>query len=287
MDDAPQFNDVQIVTSSELSAPYNKFDLYVEDSSIVQVYRRLVQNLVPTIGTTFKPLPLSGRNSVIDHAAILEGDNSRPRLFVIDGDADYVVGKSQPLIKNLHVLGCYSIENLILDLDSLCDYLSVMDGKRNPEEFSSDDYFVQLENIIKKYILPVSIFLCVLKVNAYPNSTTTRKIGHFVDLRSDSPRLRKVPYLNFIRSLKSEIVEVSGLEYYNDCVRMTLDTYKSEEACWERMLTGKYSKPTIFADIISKFTNSNTRSESAIANLVPYCNLSLDSELRDKILSMA
>ena len=97
-----------------LYAPYNDIDIFVEDGSLIGVYERVFSRLVRKGMRVAAVIPLGGKRAVLQEAERTNGDMSRRRFFLLDGDFDWSIGKKRR-IPRLYYLKCYSFENFAWD----------------------------------------------------------------------------------------------------------------------------------------------------------------------------
>jgi Protein of unknown function (DUF4435) len=93
---------------------YNDIDVYVEDAACRNMYLRLINRILTPHGHSISTVfPLHGRSKVLETCA---GDQvaDRPRLYIIDGDLDLLLGNPAPNLKHLYRLDVYCAENLLL-----------------------------------------------------------------------------------------------------------------------------------------------------------------------------
>jgi hypothetical protein len=88
-------------------------DIYVEDQGDEQFYTVLMRTAAPQGMTIKRVVGLGGREAVL-HAAANYLD-SKPALFLIDGDLPLVRGDSAPNVARLARLDCYCVENLVIN----------------------------------------------------------------------------------------------------------------------------------------------------------------------------
>ncbi|UTV37664.1 DUF4435 domain-containing protein [Ensifer adhaerens] len=96
-----------------LKRRYNDIEVYVEDTSSPNMWIRLLESLLP-LGTQLKSVNLlNGRKGVLDACRIDQGDDGRKKLYIIDGDFDFLHNRAKPRLKFLHRLPSYCVENLL------------------------------------------------------------------------------------------------------------------------------------------------------------------------------
>jgi hypothetical protein len=110
------------VAYARLFSPYNDIDVFVEDSTYVGVYERLINKVLSGKAHVTRVTPLGPRSEVEQRARLDTGQNPRPRLYIVDGDLDLLAFGRQERIEKLYRLKVYSLENLLLEASALEDY---------------------------------------------------------------------------------------------------------------------------------------------------------------------
>ena len=95
--------------------PYNDIDVYVEDSTYEGVYKKLINKALGGRGSVTSVTALGPKSIVLDRAYNDNDSGGRPRLYIVDGDFDFVALKRQKSARHLYRLNIYSLENLIFE----------------------------------------------------------------------------------------------------------------------------------------------------------------------------
>ncbi len=98
---------------------YNDIDIYVEDSTYVGVYERIINQTLAGRATVTKVIPLGKRSDVEAAAYLDQGIGNRRRLYIVDGDLDQLAFPRQKMATHLYRLRVYSLENLVCELGAL------------------------------------------------------------------------------------------------------------------------------------------------------------------------
>lgn len=97
-----------------LKQRYNDVEIFDEDASGHAMWLRLLRKLLPGNVRLESVNVLGGRGNVIEACRLDQINDGRKKLYIVDGDFDYVTNKSLPRLRHLYRLKAYSIENLIL-----------------------------------------------------------------------------------------------------------------------------------------------------------------------------
>ncbi|MBE3096842.1 MAG: DUF4435 domain-containing protein [Planctomycetes bacterium] len=92
---------------------YNDLDIYVEDTTDLNMYTILINRLLDGKASVRRLLPLGSRTEVLQSCQSDQGDG-RPRLYLIDGDFDLLQGLPPPRMRHFYRLNTYCSENLVL-----------------------------------------------------------------------------------------------------------------------------------------------------------------------------
>ena len=102
-----------------LKTSYNDVDIFVEDKGGQNMWLRLLRPLLPKGKRLSSVNLLGGRESVIAACRLDQAAGKRKRLYIIDGDFDFLLGKPKLRLKRLHRIPAYCIENLLIQEHSL------------------------------------------------------------------------------------------------------------------------------------------------------------------------
>ena len=96
---------------------FNDVDIYVEDTGLgaKKLYEIVFGRVFEGRYRVAEIFPLGGRQAVIDKCKGDSLDSERPRVYVIDGDLELMIGVKARKDKRLVVLSRYCIENYLVD----------------------------------------------------------------------------------------------------------------------------------------------------------------------------
>lgn len=198
-----------------LFRPYNDCDVYVEDTSIVGVHERLINKALLGKGHVQRVIPLGNRREVLEAAKVDITGGGRPRLYVVDGDLDLLARGRNPKYPHLYRLQVYEIENLLLELTRLEDYVAVACPKLArgvalarvdvPGLLSEIDQLLPSYFVVLAVARRLKIKGPIFKLN--PPSVSRQSGGHYVGPSAARLRTR-------LRQLISEMIARVGLARY-------------------------------------------------------------------------
>lgn len=92
---------------------FNSINVYVEDEKCSNVYINLLNRILLPDKSIRKVFSLGGKKAVLAAAVDPKYQSSAPRLFIVDGDFDHLLGVEPPHEPNILRLGCYCLENVL------------------------------------------------------------------------------------------------------------------------------------------------------------------------------
>lgn len=109
---------------------WNDIDVFIEDTSpcTIKVYEELLNRLAGGIFKIGKVIPLGNRAQVIQSCMQDQANRGRPRMYIIDGDFDLLLGITAPDLKHLFRHDVYCIENHLIDESALIEILHEEDS---------------------------------------------------------------------------------------------------------------------------------------------------------------
>lgn len=115
----------------------NDIDIYVEDTARSDVWLALLRACLPKNVKLTNVNPLGNRSSVLQ-ACRADQQDTRPRLYVIDGDFDYLLGKGVPRLKNLYRIPATNLEAFVLMTAGLVPLMATMLPAESTEDIQGD-----------------------------------------------------------------------------------------------------------------------------------------------------
>lgn len=98
-----------------LKSSVNDVEIFVEDSASQNLWVKLLRNFLPE-GVSFNSVtPMGSRSNVINACRADQVVDGRKKLYIIDGDFDFLQGRRKPSLKHLYRLRAYCVENYLVD----------------------------------------------------------------------------------------------------------------------------------------------------------------------------
>lgn len=114
----------------------NDIDIYVEDAARAAVWLSLIRKCLPTGKKLTKVMPLGDRDAVIAACRLDQGDG-RARLYIIDGDFDYLLRRGTPRLRYLYKVPATNLESFVLKTNGLVPYLHSVLPERELEDLEA------------------------------------------------------------------------------------------------------------------------------------------------------
>ena len=140
-----------------LKSGSNDIDIFVEDTGNHNMWFIALRRMLPS-DIKFRSVNLlGGRNAVIEACRLDQVETNKPRLYIVDGDLDFVIGKRGPRLKNLYMLKAYCSENVIITESAILQIAMSAQPTLTPSEILDRlDFEVWYKEIVEKL---VSLFI--------------------------------------------------------------------------------------------------------------------------------
>lgn len=159
-----------------LKRRYNHIEIFVEDTSNHNMWIRLLQKLLPEDVQLSSVNMLGGRNQVINACRLDQSDDGRKKLYIIDGDFDFLLGQPKPRLKHLYRIRSYCVENLLVHRNSLVE----IGVDSSPLLSQSDiDALLDYSSLIGAFE-PKLRSLFIIYATAYQVAPSVQTVGHSV-----------------------------------------------------------------------------------------------------------
>lgn len=101
-----------------LKSPFNDIEIYVEDTTCHNMHLFIFRKILGPNVRLRSVNQVGDRLRVLNACKADQKADSRKKLYVVDGDFDWLVGRAKPKLKYLHRLNSYDVENLLLSEDA-------------------------------------------------------------------------------------------------------------------------------------------------------------------------
>lgn len=97
----------------------NDIEIYVEDTANRAMWLKFLTSIMPP-GSRMRSINmLGGRTAVVEACRLDQADDGRKRIYITDGDYDFLIGKRKKSLRHLYRLDAYCIENLFIEEHSV------------------------------------------------------------------------------------------------------------------------------------------------------------------------
>jgi hypothetical protein len=167
----------------------NDIDVFVEDTGSPNMWLSILRRILPPKVRLKSVNQLGGRNSVLSACKLNQTQDGRRKLFIIDGDMDFILGKRKPNLKFLYRLRAYCIENLLVRKDAFTELGTIFCPKKTSSEleveFDFDSILDHLDRSLRMLfcVFAVAQKLCPdMKTVSYSIQNLYKQFGRFVSL---------------------------------------------------------------------------------------------------------
>ena len=127
---------------------YNDIEVFIEDDTCQNMWIIVINKVLEGIAKIARVFPLGGRSSVID-ACKKDKDYSHPKIYIIDGDFDFIF-KKPPKLASLFRLNVYCIENLLFSENAILEVAFQSDTNTSKIELYNKINFNELANELRE-----------------------------------------------------------------------------------------------------------------------------------------
>lgn len=261
----------------------NDIDIYTEDGpKSKEFYKVLMSRLLEDGVRIVDITPLGSKKNVIERCE-KEPENGRSKIFIVDGDICIIHGSKIPKLKNLYVLDAYCIENLLLNKESIINFIYLTCASKSKEEVEDQ---LSFENWLFEY--SSDFILLFLHFAILDHIEQPFKILHaltFHHFKKDVYNFSPADIQETIAKLKEQILEViSNDEYDNRLV----DLQKKWNVSISTLLTIVSAKDYLIPVILLKCGEiKGTKQLASVLdvkfNLAQYCSLERLESLKNAI----
>ena len=109
-----------------LKAHRNDVEIFVEDTAGGNLWVKLLRHYLPEQVKLESVNVLGSRQLVLKACSIDQAQESRRKLYVIDGDLELLRGVGKPRLKHLYRLRSYCVENYLINEDALVSAITTL-----------------------------------------------------------------------------------------------------------------------------------------------------------------
>ena len=219
---------------------YNDVDVYVEDSTYIGVYEKMLNRALNGKAKIQRVIPLGTREFVVEKALKDTELDGRRRLYIVDGDLDLIAWERMKSAPHLYRLQAYSIENVLFELEAVERYCTFAMPARTSGAALSSVSFDNLMSDVKTQLAPYVTVLGIARrlklrdaiFSINPPSISRTERGKYIGV--DKNRCQKR-----IRQMISKIISEVGLRKYRITKGKVLKIIRSKNLPAEQFVPGK------------------------------------------------
>lgn len=266
----------------------NDIDIFTEDNlEDKEFYRVLFQRLLSNSIKINDITPLGCKTNVLEKYDLLKNDNSRRRLFIVDGDLELINNANRSDNNSLFVLKSYCIENYLIEESASAELVYLNN---------------QVEICIIKERLAFNAWLEEIQfplINLFINFAILRKIGggpkllnaHSFLISSGNVAKLDIAEINkYADTVMSEIIlkleeqnHVNPQQYYNDEKQTLFTKWGNNTSTLLTIVSGKnYLLPALNFHLKSCIDGGSQlfKTKSLKMALAKFCNIERLNDLK-------
>jgi len=122
---------------AQLKKIYNDIDIFVEDTGNRSMWLHILKALLPPNTRLASIVTLGGRDAVTKACRLDQTSTGRPKLYIIDGDFDFLLGKKKERLKYFYRIRASNIENLLLTEEAFLSIALEYQPKKTEESLKA------------------------------------------------------------------------------------------------------------------------------------------------------
>lgn len=251
---------------------FNDISFYIEDEDQENFYHKILCKLFPNLQIE-KIFPLNGKNNVINDCKSNRGDIRK--IYIVDKDFDDLLDKKE-FISNLFYLNRYSIENYLIEENSLIEYIISEKPKLKRANIKRK---LNVTDIIETIKLAVKelIHMFVLVQKKCPTlKNISLSYERFFDFDNGNFRIKQQQVDAYVASIKNELKVVDKRLKFDVQLKKIVNEYDlSSNDCCINHYPGKFIIKMLKQTIESMF-GLNSRNVESFSYIIA-CNSNFDS----------
>ncbi|MEN6321633.1 MAG: DUF4435 domain-containing protein [Syntrophaceae bacterium] len=275
-----------------LFRPYNDIDIYIEDTSIRNMYEVLINRILNGKARVNRIFPLGGREAVIDACEKDQTDSKRRRLYIIDGDLDLLVGYEEPNLRYCYRLGVCNSENLIICKESVEEIAYEFLPDKNRTQISKiirfSNFFNKTIKELTGLIIIYGAYYSLMSANSESKiKTTGYNVTQLCESKSRSMLLSKKKIKERIAFIETELNKNFKKTVVKTKIREIKERIPNEEEKIAKLIPGKtYLLPLIYHHLHNKIKYTGNLKELRV-RLSRYCRIDKDQNFVEAIQNVS
>jgi len=177
-----------------LKRHYNDVDIFVEDTGNHNMWLFIARRLLPGVKIDSVNM-LGGRDKVLQACKLDQYDTGRRKLYIIDGDFDFLLGRRKQALKFLYRLRGYCVENLLVSESALIQIGLETNPTHSEAQIASRlAYQVLMEEIergLRPLFIAYAVCYCLSNATQTVKYALSKLIVHDTSgAKLDAPKIR-------------------------------------------------------------------------------------------------
>lgn len=277
-DAIPERSDAAKSAKSVFFEEYNDIDIYIEDTAVG--YKKLFAEIFSRVFSgkyrVAEVFPLGSRNKVIDECKKIQGELTRPSLYIIDGDLFLFDKGICEELPGLYILPFYCIENLLIDQNCLLKLLNEEDPVRRCEQLKLDFDFSAWVEENSKHLVRLFIEYAICFRLCPEKQTVKFPVKNLVS--SSSGVVDELKVNARILEISKYVIEKVGAELYAELKTEIEERVPIDSNSLLRYVSGKdYLIPLLFTRFKSVAKKTKIQKLNFMLRLALSCNIDVIS----------
>lgn len=281
----PTFPERALRSKAVLYRPLQDVDVYVEDEGSEVFYTELLKRLMGEAVRIATVIPLRGRDKVVEVGQ--NYSNSRPAIFLIDGDLHWVAGLSLPSSPHIFIHPCYCVENYLFCERAMIQIAVENRGCITEEEVKADLGWDRLREQLECHLVPLFVEFATAFTLCPQIKTVSCGIGCILsDTRKGTvPEIDTGKVTSFQQEIKSEILKHVDEEAYQHARSAIENNIRVLDDPLD-IISGKDFLMPVQMFEVGRVGRQKVKRKSFMFRLTRHCNLDKLSALRTQILKI-
>lgn len=272
-----------LVGLAYLFRPYNDIDVYVEDDTCRNMYEVLISRMLPRGTEVSRVFQLGGRQQVIDACERNQTNVTRPQLFIVDGDFNFVLGTPPPKLKYLHQLGVYCSENLVITETAVIEVAFETLTNAARSQVQSIVLFPQFMHVIVQRLMPLLIVYIAANILDSNVKTTGFNVTELLAQRGKTPQLSVSKVNQRVAEVRRRLRSENSQRQVESAIAQARRLIPASTADVLKLFSGKtYLMPLLYHHLRGTVRFSGTLDQLK-TRLARFCELDVDPDLSSAV----
>ncbi|WP_417832354.1 DUF4435 domain-containing protein [Terasakiella sp.] len=278
-----QYSSDEIIAAAYLSRTSNDILVFVEDTACMNMYVKLIKNILGDHIQLNEVFQMQGKTNVIKACKSLNRVPGKAHLFIVDGDLERLHKGRLTRHKELYWINGYCSENILLEENAFIKVMSSWMNNTSQNEIANTiDFTNQIEKIENAFGDLFILYAIEMRLKT-GLQTVKHSMHHLCNIIDTIPN----PCENKIRqrynSLKADIIAKSSEEKFENAKQTVLEYLEKSNLTPIQFISGKdYIFPILFLHVVKK-CGYKGKKDTLKADLAERISLEKDAGLKNAI----